>query len=249
MYTEIECPNCNILIKAEDIIPKERKAGCYHCGHAFDISRDIDIRIRNKYKIYQPREMSMFKTSQRLEMNFPMMSLPSGCAFWPVFGGLAGSLTVILLMLVYSRVGMFDIIVRMGVDGYVLLFFAFLILLVSYSIAAQINKFQIATQIDIQAEMDKLTVTQIEKGPKQRKNERPERSKKELDPTDIQQFYVVEQNIGGHFFYALFGLRKNQTEVEIIPAVKNLQLALFAEQELEEFYDIKDSKVEKELRT
>jgi hypothetical protein len=237
------------IVHAEDIIPKERKASCYNCGRAFDISRDIDIRIRNKYKIYQPKAVTMLKTSQRMELNFPMMSLPLGCAFWPVFGGLAGTLTLILLILVYFRVGMFDIIVRMGVDGYVLLFFVCLILVISYSIAAQINKFQTVTQIDIQAEIGKLTVMNIEKGQKQSGNEPPKRTKKELNPKDIQQFYVIERNINGHFFYSLCAMDRDKQEIEMIPLIKDLQIALFAEQELEEFYDIKDSKIEKEVRT
>lgn len=72
---------------------------------------------------------------------------------------------------------------------------------------------------------------------------------KELNPAEITQYYVTERNGNGHFFYSLYARDHNNMEIEIIPLVKDLQIVLFAEQELEDFYDIQDVKVDEELRT
>jgi hypothetical protein len=248
MYTEIECPNCKAIAKAEDILPKERQASCYNCGQTFDVGRELDIRIRRKYKIYQPDAVTMLKTSSMLELDFPMIQLPKGCAFWPIFGGIAGVLTLILLILSYFQIGIFEMVFRFGTDWYVLLFFIVAILLISFSIANQFRNIQQVARIDIKAEKEKLTVTHIDKNQKRNSDEAPKRSTRELDPGDIQQYYVVERYSNGFFAYGLFALQKDQMEVEIIPLIKDLQIALFAEQELEAFYGIRDDEVEGEVK-
>lgn len=167
MYTEIECPSCKTLVKAEDVIPKERKASCYSCGNIFDVSRDIDIRLRNKYKIYQPKGVKLLKTRELLEMDFPMMTIPSGCAFWPVFGGIVGMMTTILMILVYFRIGIFDVFTTTSGDWFQVLFFFAFILMFSFSIANQIKKFVNLSRIDIIAKPEKLKVLHIEKGKKE----------------------------------------------------------------------------------
>lgn len=123
MYTQIECPSCHTIIKAQDVWPGERKAECSNCGHQFDISKDIDIRIRRKNKIYQPEGVTMYKTRERMEIGLSMGLLPKGCSFWPIFGGLSITLTLILLLLSWMRVGVFQMVFGYGGDYMLLLFF------------------------------------------------------------------------------------------------------------------------------
>lgn len=191
----------------------------------------------------------MLKTRSMLELNFPMINLPVGCAFWPVFGGVAGVLTLILLILSYFKIGFFGILFRFGLDWNALLFFIAVILGISFSIANQFRTIQQVSTIDISAEKDKLKVTHVEKGQKKDSDQPPKRTTKELNPLDVQQYYVVEQHVEGFFAYTLFALQKDKTEVEIIPVIKDLQLALFVEQELEAFYGIRDERIDKEVNT
>ncbi len=93
MYIEIECPDCKTVVRAEDIIPRERVASCYRCAKVFDVSRDIDIRIRRKNKIYQPKTVEVLKTSRLLELDFSRrrdIDKPIGCSFWLAFWSVAG---------------------------------------------------------------------------------------------------------------------------------------------------------------
>lgn len=102
------------------------------------------------------------------------------------------------------------------------------------------KKFGDVSKIDIKATREQLAVVQIEKGKNRNSDTMPKRSKSELQPQDIVQFYVVEQNVQGVYFYSLYARDTALKEIEVLPLVKKLQWALFVEQELEEFYDIKD---------
>lgn len=246
MYTEIECPNCRIVVRSEDIIPGERLASCYNCAKVFDVSRDIDIRIRRKYKIYQPKTVEMLKTNQLLELDFSMSvpDKPLGCSFGLAFSTVAGFLTLLSLLYGYFDINLPGIPAKYGVLWKVLP----KILFVSILIAGLLRFIRFADTGSIKAEFHKLVVSYYNPNRKRDAESKPMMNNLEFDSSNIAQYCVVERYDQEGPMYLLQAIGHDGEEVEIISQIKNLQTALFLEQELEDFYNLKDEKINIEVK-
>lgn len=222
---------------------EEKKARCASCGNTFDIDKELEIRIRRKYKIFQPEGVTMLRTKELLELRYSMT--PSGgCSFRVVL--IAVSVFVLVFLgVVYSSLNSFSyVLVR---DTNLLLFLGGTVLMIGFSILAGFRRIKTLANVDLKAFKDRLEITQVNKEKGAKDEEPPVREKRELSSSGISQFYVTRKVMSGFTFYSVFAKSLEKDEIEILPMVPELQTALFIEQELEDFYELKDQKMEGEV--
>lgn len=249
MYTEIECPQCHRIVPGAEIFPGDRRADCPACQTSFNISTDVDLRIRRKYHIHLPEGIEVVKTSEQMELRLSRMpfSLPKWLTPWSTFGliFIGGWLIVGLLYLV----GFPPIRILFSGGNTSILPFLFCGLALSgiaFSFTFQFHQLKQAARVIIQAKRDQLIFQQFELQGSSNSDEGKRLIPKDIsiNPAEIAQFYAVERYLAGKAIYELFLLRKDGTEEKITNG--NLQNMLFLEQELELFYSVKDNQVTNE---
>ncbi len=122
------------------------------------------------------------------------------------------------------------------------------ILFASILIAGLLRFIQAADTGSIKAKPHKLIATFLQPHQKSDIDNKPMMRNPEFDSSNIAQYCVVERFEHGYPIYILQAIGHGGEEMEIIPRIENLQTALFIEQELEDFYNIKDEKINIEVK-
>ncbi len=119
--TQLECPNCQAEILADDINIDRAIAKCHNCHHVFPFDEETKERrpARKRAEIFQPEGIEMFRLRSELNIDFKWRNLQSSHWFMVLFtlmwnaivlpmaiaAMMSGEITALLFMSVHILVG------------------------------------------------------------------------------------------------------------------------------------------------
>lgn len=229
----LDCVECGTPIPAKDININTSLAKCENCNSIFDFENEVKEWDRNRPEIFMPDGLEVLKLQSELDMQVSWMkSKPKrGFGFMTLFTFLWN---LILLPVVFTSLmaGQFDILLGAGLHIIVGLG------LIGYIASMFVNTTDIVVDkryLEISHRPLKLPFFKTQK----------------IDSKDIQQLYVtkyVASRTNGipTYAYALYAILHSGKRVEILKGM-NRETQLYIEQEIENYLEIKDRKVNGEV--
>lgn len=229
MYKKLDCPNCGTDILSEDINLSKGLAKCSQCHVLFNVENEVEIPPGKEEIFVIPKGIEVLKMFSELEIKMDWRHTASKFMmfFTLVWNGilfpmalviiLSGELSMLLFMSIHLAVGL----------GFLY-----------WSLAALFNTTYITVDsnyINIQHRPFQLFFKEYQ-----------------LETKEVDQLYVKKYSNGStngtpNYVYGVMAIMKSKEEIKIIKGLNKPQQALYIEQEIEKFAEIKDRPVAGEV--
>ena len=229
----LDCVECGTPILARDININTSLAKCENCNSIFDFENEIRQWDRNRPEIFMPEGLEVLKLQSELDMQISWMKAKptKGFGFMTLFTFIWN---LILLPIVFTSVmsGQFEILIGAGLH-----------ILVGLGLMGYIASVFVNTT-DIVIDKRFLEISH-------RPIKLPFFKKHKIPSQDIKQLYVTRyvasrtNGVPSHA-YALYAILHNGKKIEILKGM-NRETQLYIEQEIEDYLEIKDRNVKREV--
>ncbi|MEM9822337.1 MAG: hypothetical protein AAF985_14740 [Bacteroidota bacterium] len=227
---QLECPNCQSTIHSEDINLEKLIAKCHDCHAVFAFEEKLNMeRAFRRPEIFLPKGMEILKLRSELEIQVSWRSsLQTGLVFFTIFWN------IIVLPFAIFAILSGQIVMLLGLSLHLLVGIGMLY----YIITTIFNTtFITASPRRLHIEHRPLRV--------------PFYPDRDIEVMDIEQIYVdkykrSETNGRPDYAYSVEAILKNQQHVRLVKGLQYPDQALYIEQEVERFLEIKDRPVTEE---
>ncbi len=230
---QLKCPKCEELVVAENINISKAIAKCSNCSSVFSFDHSTRYPYRNKPEVFQPEGIEMLRLRNELDIDFKWRNSKSMSGFFIFF---AIFWNVMLLPFIGVAIMSGQMAFLLGISAHLLVGIGMLY----HSISIILN----TTFISI----DKYDLI-VEHRPLKHFFHRD----RHIACNDIDQLYVKKYVAGKtnnevRYAHKIVVILKNGDELDLIKGIRNKEKALYIEQEIELFLQIKDRPVEGEVK-
>jgi len=251
MHIDIRCPNCFVEIDSKNLNVQNEKAKCQECSTEFSIAKTVQTKLRNKVQINQPNRFNILKVgNQELDIQFTFQVKGTISTFLGLLFASKGSFIIpFFITLIFFASFMVNF---PGMPNYVWL----LILALLLFVVLQLYRIKTGIQQSINIKNGTLKIINPTLNLRKKLSSKLEsfipETTIEIEASNIDQIYIKETNSDKGKILDLFILQfkmKDGIEINPIMPLFELQEALYIEQEIEQFLNISDRKMENEFKT
>ncbi|MGK0391094.1 MAG: hypothetical protein ACI94Y_003855 [Maribacter sp.] len=229
MYKNLSCPNCEEKILYNDINIDKGLAKCSQCHVLFNIENEVGVAPKKAEIFVIPKGIEVLKMFSELEIKIDWRHTASKFLmfFTLVWNGILFPMALVIIIS-----GETEVLLFMSIHLAIGLGFLY------WSLAALFNTSYITVDshyINIQHRPFQLFFKEHQ-----------------LETNDIEQLYVKKYSNGStngnpNYVYSVVAIMKSKEEIKIIKGVNKPQQALYIEQEIEKFANIKDKPIAGEI--
>lgn len=229
MQGSLRCPNCEVRILSSDINIDKLVAKCHACHSVFSFEEKLQIAEHKQPEILLPPGIEAYTTPS--ELNIVINWKNSSGSFLTIFTIIWN---VFLLPFLYIAITSGELKILLFLSIHLLVGIG----LLYNMIATFVNK----THINV----DRIHLL-IEHGP----IKMPTYKNQDIPITDLEQVFVKKYSTGRQngrpvFAFSVNVVLTSQRTLTIAKGLKHPDLALYIEQQIERFLEIKDRRVEEE---